>query len=144
MTAPPLETLLRHRAPMLLLTDVVETGATHAVAEVRIDPSSAFYQAPQGVPSWVGIEYMAQTVAVLAGSQACDDGGGAPLGYLLGTRRYTCETPWFADGTVLRVRCEEQLFDGNGLGVYACSIEGGIDAGAPIASARLTVYRKAK
>ncbi|MEL7448023.1 MAG: 3-hydroxydecanoyl-ACP dehydratase, partial [Pseudomonadota bacterium] len=99
---------------------------------------------PNGVPSWVGIEYMAQTVAVLAGSQASDEGDGAPLGYLLGTRRYTCETPWFTDGTVLRVRCEEQLFDGNGLGVYACHIEDSNAAGTPIASARLTVYRKAK
>ena len=125
---------------MLLLTDVVETGPAHAVTEVRIGPQSSFFQAPSGVPSWVGIEYMAQTIAVLAGSQATGAGDAAPLGYLLGTRKYHCETPWFADGLVLRVRCEEQLFDGNGLGVYACSIE----ADGAMAQARLTVYRKAK
>ncbi|MEM9056134.1 MAG: 3-hydroxylacyl-ACP dehydratase [Pseudomonadota bacterium] len=140
MSAPSLEALLRHREPMLLLTGVIETGPTHAVVEVRIDERASFFQAPEGVPAWVGIEYMAQAVAVLAGSQATDEGGGAPLGYLLGTRSYRCEVPWFTAGTTLRVRCEEQLFDDNGLGVYACAI----DAERPLAEARLTVYRKAK
>lgn len=138
MSREELLALVSHRPPMLLLSGVVETGDKHAVAEVRIAKDSAFFAAPNGVPSWVGIEYMAQTVGVLAGSQARAGGEPVPMGYLLGTRRYRCATEWFADGQVLQIRCEEELFDGNGLGAYNCRIE----SNGLLAKARLTVYRK--
>ena len=123
---------------MLLLDEMTDAGDTYAEALVRITPNSAFFEPGRGVPSWIGIEYMAQTIAIVAGSQSRADGGGAAMGYLLGTRRYRCTPAWFTDGQILRLRCDEQLADNNGLGVYSCSISDG----EMFANTRLTVYRK--
>ena len=138
MTRARLQELLSHRDPMLLLDEVAEDGATFAEALVRVTPATAFFTLGRGVPSWIGIEYMAQTIGIVAGRQSRADGGGAAMGYLLGTRRYRCIPAWFTDGQILRVRCDEQLADNNGLGVYSCSIRDG----ATLANASLTVYRK--
>lgn len=133
-----LEELLAHRWPMLLLDRVIEAGDKHAVAEVTITPESAFYQPPFGVPAWVGIEYMAQSIGVLTGAQAQRKKDPTPMGYLLGTRKYNCTIPWFKNGDTLTVSCEEELFDSNGLGAYNCSIT----RDEIVSNCRLTVYQK--
>ncbi|MFK8017797.1 MAG: 3-hydroxylacyl-ACP dehydratase [Gammaproteobacteria bacterium] len=138
MTRARLEELLSHRDPMLLLDELTDEGDTYAESIVRITPKTAFFEQGRGVPSWIGIEYMAQTIGIVAGSQSRSDGGGAAMGYLLGTRRYRCSPAWFTDGQILKVRCDEQLTDNNGLGVYSCSIRDG----ETLANARLTVFRK--
>lgn len=137
-----IEKLVSHRAPMLLLDRVIEASRLHAVAETTITRNSSFYRAGQGVPAWVGIEYMAQAVAVLGGVQALEDSDPVPMGYLLGTRHYRCAVPWFDDGFVLRVRCEEEVMDGNGLGAFNCQIAvGPFEINDVVAQSRLTVYK---
>lgn len=127
---------------MLLLDRVIEASRLHAVAETTITRNSSFYRAGQGVPAWVGIEYMAQAVAVLGGVQALEDSDPVPMGYLLGTRHYRCAVPWFDDGFVLRVRCEEEVMDGNGLGAFNCQIAvGPFEINDVVAQSRLTVYK---
>jgi len=127
---------------MLLLDRVIEAGRLYAVAETTITKNSSFYCAGQGVPAWVGIEYMAQAVAVLGGVQALEDRDPVPIGYLLGTRNYRCAVPWFEDGCVLRVHCEEEILDGNGLGAYNCQIAvGSFENDDVVAQSRLTVYK---
>ena len=59
---PPIEQLLPHRPPMILIDRLVWTNGVATVCEVTIGPHSMFIQAV-GVPAFVGIEYMAQTVA---------------------------------------------------------------------------------
>ncbi len=137
-----IETLVSHRGAMLLLDRVVEASRLHAMIEITIDESSTFYKTGQGVPAWVGIEYMAQAVAVLGGVQALEDSDPVPMGYLLGTRKYRCALPWFEDGWVLRIRCEEEVLDGNGLGAYNCEMMvNPFNEDDVIAQSRLTVYK---
>jgi len=127
---------------MLLLDRVIEASRLYAVAETTITQYSKFYCAGRGVPAWVGIEYMAQAVAVIGGVQALEDSDPVPMGYLLGTRNYRCAVPWFDDGCVLRVRCDEEIVDGNGLGAYNCQIAtGSFDINDVVAHSRLTVYK---
>ena len=136
------EKLVSHRAPMLLLDRVIEASQLHAVVEATITRNSNFYRAGQGVPAWVGIEYMAQAIAVIGGVKALEDSDPVPMGYLLGTRNYHCAVPWFDDGCVLWVSCEEEVVDGNGLGAYNCQM-----AMEPfaindvVAKSRLIVYK---
>ena len=127
---------------MLLLDHIIEASRLHAVVEVSVNQDSTFFQPGQGVPAWAGIEYMAQAVAVLGGVQALEDSDPVPMGYLLGTRKYYCDLPWFKDGCVLRVRCEEEVLDGNGLGAYSCQMNTAPFAeNNLVAQSRLTVYK---
>ena len=101
--AVELDSVLPHAAPMILLDDVVRIGETSVQGSVRIGEDSLFYEAPMGVPSYVGIEYIAQTVAAHAGMVAHDSGYPVRVGFLLGTRRYACSMPHFPLGALLTV-----------------------------------------
>ena len=71
LDAPAVESLVPHRGTMSLLDRVLAVDEEQALAEVDVGPASLFAQA-DGVPAWVGIEYMAQTVAAWAGAaRAC-------------------------------------------------------------------------
>lgn len=130
--------LLPHRPPMLLIDRLVESEPGRTVCEVDIGPDASFFVPGRGVPAWIGIEYMAQAVAAMAGLDAEAAAKAVPIGYLLGTRRFSTDVDWFPDGVTLRVEAEEAVFDDNGLGAYNCRISGpGVSAGC-----RLTVYRR--
>ena len=129
-----------HRPPMLLLDKVVSADHQTAAAEITICETSSFFEETNGVPSHIGMEYMAQTLGLVAGTIARERGDGAPLGYLLGTRKYVCNTRWFPPNCTLLVKASEELSDEN-LGVFDCSIESTNLAENIHASARLTVYK---
>ena len=128
---------------MLLLDEVIEADDKRAQSIVRVTRDSAFFEPGRGVPAWIGIEYMAQTIGIVAGLQSRSGGGGAAMGYLLGTRRYRCTPAWFTEGQVLHVQCDEHLADNKGLAVYSCAILCAPAAtGDTLAEARVTVFRK--
>lgn len=136
MTKAVLEQLMAHRGPMLLLDKFVHADDSEAAAEIHITPRSSFYVDPQGVPSWIGLEYMAQSIAVFAGAKAERLKVPTPIGYLLGTRHFECPVAWFRNGIVLTSSCREEVVSDNGLAVYTCWLRGeGVDC-----SSRLTVY----
>lgn len=136
MTKSVLRELMAHRGPMLLLDKFVQADESEAMAEIHISPESSFYVEPHGVPSWIGLEYMAQSIAVFAGAKASRLGVPTPIGYLLGTRRFECPVQWFENGLILTSTCREEVVSENGLAVYTCWLRGeGIEC-----SSRLTVY----
>jgi predicted hotdog family 3-hydroxylacyl-ACP dehydratase len=128
-----------HRDSMLLLDRLVDCSADTTVCEWTVGENDAFVEKGQGVPAYVGVEFMAQCVAVHAGARARVDGKGPPLGYLLGTRHFRASVNYFAIGQTYQASCEELIRDGNGLGSYECKIEHG---DACIANARLAVFEK--
>ncbi len=62
--------LIPHSEPMILIDELVEATSDHASAKVTIREDSMFSNAAGGVPAWIGIEYMAQTVSAFAGMEA--------------------------------------------------------------------------
>jgi predicted hotdog family 3-hydroxylacyl-ACP dehydratase len=74
------------------------------------------------VPSWIGIEYMAQAVAAWAGARARGKGGTPQAGLLLGTRRYEAHCDGFPSGALLRVEARCELIAANGLGQFDCRV----------------------
>jgi predicted hotdog family 3-hydroxylacyl-ACP dehydratase len=118
---PPVEHFVPHRGAMSLLSRLVTIDAEQALAEVDITPTSMFVQG-QGVPAWVGIEYMAQTIAAWAGARSRAAGGEPAIGFLLGSRRYQAEVPVFATGQTLRIHARCELIGDSGLGQFACRI----------------------
>jgi predicted hotdog family 3-hydroxylacyl-ACP dehydratase len=125
-----------HRGAMSLLETVEHCDDQRVVARVRVSADGPFVGA-DGVPAWIGIEYMAQAVAAWSGALARAGGGSPRIGYLLGSRRYEAAVPAFEPGAELRVFAQCELMGGNGLGMFDCRIE---QDGRVLASGRLSVF----
>lgn len=136
MTNYPIDELVPHSGTMSLLDKVVEYGEDWLTAEVTISPETLFLT-NDAVPAWVGVEYMAQTIAAFAGILAKTHQQDVKLGFLLGTRKYTTSVSSFPIGTRLIIRVEKELQSDDGLGVFNCSI----DADNISVTARLNVFQ---
>jgi predicted hotdog family 3-hydroxylacyl-ACP dehydratase len=117
--------VLPHTGAMLLLDELLDFGEEHVVCGVRIDAGSQFCDGVQGVPGWVGLEYMAQTMCAFSGVEEVRAGIKPTIGLLLGSRRYQSELAWFALGARLVVRADLQLRDENNLVAFQCTIHEG-------------------
>ena len=131
-----LESLMVHRAPMLLLDELLEYGGDFAISTVEVRPDMLFVE-EDGLPCWVGIELMAQTVSLLAGMRGKLNGQTPQIGFLLGTRRFHAPMSHFPMGSRLRIHVQESFVDGNKLGQYDCRI----DSEQGSIEAKLNVYQ---
>jgi len=133
----PIAELLPHAGDMILL-DAVESFDQESVrTRLQVRPGGLFSDTDGGLPAWVGVEIMAQSVAAFAGCQARQAGLPVELGFLLGTRSYQCNVAAFPAGVELRIEARQSLRDDNGMGVFECRLDGpGI-----LAEARLNVFR---
>jgi len=135
----PAAEFVMHRDSMLLLDVLVETGDDGTICEWCVGEDDAFVVDGKGVPAYVGVEFMAQCVAVHAGARARIQGFGPPLGFLLGSRHFTATVGYFEVGKVYRAVCVELMRDDSGMGSYDCRIT---DGERVLASARLAVLEK--
>jgi predicted hotdog family 3-hydroxylacyl-ACP dehydratase len=137
MNWPDIRSLIPHSGAMVLLDRIVAVDQETLCAEVRIRSDSLFCSA-SGVGAWVGIEYMAQSIAAFAGYTAYLRGEAVKPGFLLGTRRYECTLPMFSLGSVLRVHVRRVFESEDGLGSFQCHIE---HEEQEVATATLTVFQ---
>jgi len=128
--------LLPHAGNMILLDELVACDAESVSARWTVKPC-LISDADGHLPAWNGLELMAQSVAAWAGVRAKRAGVPVELGFLLGTRRYTCNVPCFPHGTQLQIHAYSSLEDASGLGVFECTVTGP----AIHAQARLNVFR---
>ena len=132
------EELLPHAGNMVLIDRLDSVTDSGAQASVSADNRGLFSRAP-AVPAWVGIEYMAQTIAAWAGFNARQQGEAPRLGLLIGSRNYQSHVECFADGQPLQVQVERVFQDANGMASFDASIH---DAdGALLVSANLNVFQ---
>lgn len=127
---------LYHGPPMALLDRVLEVGPDSAVCSCVVDEKNPFFCARQGVPAWIGIEFMAQSIAVSAGARAVLAHEPLPLGFLLGTMAYHTRIDRFDPAATYLAHCRSLVRDDHGLGAFDCTLSLG---GETIAAARLTV-----
>ncbi|MBN4050560.1 3-hydroxydecanoyl-ACP dehydratase [Gammaproteobacteria bacterium AH-315-M22] len=119
---PRLFALIPHRPPMLLINRIVNVSEKQSSAIVLIDEKTPFFDTKYGVPSWIGIEYMGQTAALIAGYQL-EQGLVKPyLGFLIGARSYQVKQAYFSSGQSLQVHCQEEAVVGNELASFNCKI----------------------
>lgn len=126
---------------MLLIDKLISVDAHSSVAQVNIEGNSSFFEADHGVPAWIGLEYMGQTAALIAGHQKLAGGGQDYVGFLLGTRCYQSHVDHFQLGQILLVQCQQVAAVGESLATFQCTIQLA-DDGAELASAKLSVLRK--
>ena len=138
MTLPPIASLIPHAGPMILLDRVLEVDAQQLTAEVVIRTDALFCEQNR-VGGWVGIEYMAQAIAALAGWNAKQKNEPVRIGFLVGTRQYTSHTPWFRVGETLHIHIQREIDSDNGVSAVSCRITA--PDGLLHASAMLTVFQ---
>jgi predicted hotdog family 3-hydroxylacyl-ACP dehydratase len=116
--------LLPHAGDMVLLDEVLEVGEDYIVTGLAVRNDGLFLWPDHTVPAWVGLEYMAQTVAAFSGYWRKRQGQAIDLGFLLGTRYYECSVSHFCRGSQLRVRAEKVMDGNNDMSVFDCRLEG--------------------
>lgn len=116
-----IDSVVPHRGTMRLVDRVLAWDDESVAVEVTV-PGDGLFAGEAGTPAWVGVEYMAQTIAAWAGCRARRAGREPSIGFLLGTRRYVAEQPHFRTGARLRVEARCELLGENGLGMFACRI----------------------
>ncbi|HYM33836.1 MAG TPA: hypothetical protein VET48_00500, partial [Steroidobacteraceae bacterium] len=124
--------------PMMLLDELLDYDAEHVNCSVTIRPDTLFCESKRGVPSWVGIEYMAQTASAYSGILDAFANRPASICLLLGTRRYQAEKPYFPVGARLRISAELVLRDESDLAAFDCMID---DGDTVIARGDIKAYR---
>ena len=102
-TFPPLEDLVPHARPMLLLARVLRHDASSTACEVELGEQSLFRGEDGRIPCWVGLEYMAQCVAAHAGLEARIHGVAPRVGFVMGSRRLRFHRPFHPAEGVLEV-----------------------------------------
>lgn len=132
--------LMQHRKPMLLIDSVLEYTDESLLAEVNIGSGSAFFDIEAGaVPAWVGVEYLAQSIAALNGLRRRQLGASVDLGMLISARRVSFSQAYFPEGGVLHVRIHEVAGGDTGMAAYRCMISDG-RTGVLLAEGQLGVF----
>lgn len=114
--------VLPHGPPMLLLDELLEAGEERVSSAVTIRSDSLFCDGVNGVPSWAGLEYMAQTASLHPGLKDLRQGLQPGICLLLGSRRYRAERPFFPIGARLRIVADLTLLDDNDLSAFDCTL----------------------
>lgn len=129
--------LLPHGSGMIFLQGLVSYSDTFVECETIAGAGKEPRDAAGNIPPVVGLEYMAQAAAVLAGIRASRHGALVQQGLLLGSRNISCAASSFIAGERLRVRAELE-FDGGEVHVFDCCIRN--SQGAPLLWGRLNIY----
>jgi len=136
---PPVEDVLPHEGRVVLLSEILEHDLQHTVCAVKLETPTLFGDPGGDVPAWVGIEYMAQCVAVHAGLLDRADGVRPRPGYLVGSRRIDLHTDRFHLGQVLEVRAVRTWGGREGMVSFDCRVtESG--SSALLAAGRLSCF----
>lgn len=137
-TSYNVEQLIPHSPPMVLLDRILHYDNMTLIAEITIKIDCVFYDAAvQGVPAWVGIEYMAQAISALGGLRAIEKNQGIKIGFLLGTRKMLLQQKVLRAGRCYQVHVKQLFWDNSGLANFDCAIRDGEEL---CATAKVTVF----
>ncbi|MGO2011028.1 MAG: ApeP family dehydratase [Pseudoalteromonas sp.] len=139
MSVYPIETILPHTAPMILIDSLDSYDENNGCCSVTISPQSNFYDADtKSVPSYVGIEYMAQTIAAYANANHIDSGAKVEIGFLVSSRKYKMYNNEFLLNSKLTIKVEKLYSEANGLSAFGCVIQ---QADKILVEAKINVFQ---
>ena len=133
--------LIPHRPPMLLINQLISLDASRSEARVLIDRDTPFFTPHLGVPAWIGVEYMGQTSALIAGYQERKGLCEPQLGFLMGARKFRSSVEYFSPDEALHVECDEAALVGESLATFSCTIRQE-RSNKVLATANLSVFRR--
>ncbi|RTR36979.1 thioester dehydrase [Shewanella canadensis] len=119
----PVAEVVPHRDPMILIDTLVEHEPDTLLTQTNITKQSPYFDAGiEAVPNYVGIEYMAQSIAALAGVEAKSRGESIRVGFLLGSRKLKMHLPHYKLGESYQTRVSRLYQEESGLAVFDCQI----------------------
>ncbi|HSC81651.1 MAG TPA: hotdog family protein [Chitinolyticbacter sp.] len=136
----PFASVVPHTGAMVLLDQVDYWDEEQLQASVTIRPDAPFVEA-QGMPAWIGIELMAQSIAALAGCRARRAQQPVRIGFLVGSRRYSASCANFPLAAQLQVQVKEIVTGDLGLSVFECRLQGTGAHSDISASANINVFQ---
>lgn len=116
-----IESYVPHFGAMLLVDRIIDHGSGHIVAESDIGPHLPFYT-DGAVPAYLGIEFMAQSIAAWSGIRRARPNSRPPIGFLLGTPRFESTLAFFRTGSTMRTRAN-QVVENDGLAKFECEMD---------------------
>jgi predicted hotdog family 3-hydroxylacyl-ACP dehydratase len=138
---PPIEELIPHAGGMRLIDRIVGDEGETVRSEVMIASDNIFFQPGRGVPTYVGFEFMAQTISAYDGLRRRRSGQKPAIGFLIGCRSYRAANLFFGEGERLTIEATSVL-GGEGMASFECRIFD--QEGGELASALINVYRPAR
>jgi len=104
-----LQTIIPHKGKMLLLDRIIDYDIEHSIrAEYNITKNCIFYDsAIDGIPAWVGFEFIAQTISALTGIKKREKGEKPTMGFILSIPFMKMEIPFFKNGSAVEIRVKE-------------------------------------
>lgn len=135
----PIEALLPHAHPMILIDGVTGWDETAIETALRIRSDMPFFEAGKGIAAHIAIEWMAQTCGAFVGLEARLAGLPPKIGFLLGTRAFRSNIAWFTEGADITIRADVKLRD-NETGAFDCVVRMG---GQEMAQATLILHQPA-
>ncbi|PCC70059.1 Predicted 3-hydroxylacyl-ACP dehydratase, HotDog domain [Nannocystis exedens] len=136
MAFPPLDEILPHRPPMLLLDALTAAEVESVTCRATVRAGAPFVEGGR-VSSLIAVEYFAQAVAALFAYKARSGGGGPFRGLLLGARDVELAVSHLRVGDVVDVHCREQWASGP-VAQYQCVLSRGDER---LATGAVTVLR---
>ncbi|WP_076415246.1 hotdog family protein [Shewanella sp. UCD-KL12] len=128
-----------HRSPMILIDQLLKHETDTLVTQVNVSEQSPYFDNNiNGVPNYVCIEYMAQSIAALAGVEALSRGDEIRVGFLLGSRKLKMHIPYYKLGNSYQTRVSRLYQEETGLAVFDCQIFHG---NSLVAEANVNVFQ---
>ena len=131
-----IEELIAHDHPMILIDHVISYTSEKIETSLTIHEDTPFMFDAQ-VPSYVAVEYMAQSIAAYSGIIAQKKGEKIRIGFLLGTRKLELMCTHFHIGDQLHIEANSLYNDGE-MASFDCVTKKGEKI---VAKARLNVYQ---
>ncbi|WP_144393745.1 3-hydroxylacyl-ACP dehydratase [Pleionea sediminis] len=133
-----IEELVPHASPMVLIDEPISADQDHFSSLIKVKSDNLFYDDDiRGIPSWVIMEMMAQTIAAYAGFQEILANKPVRVGFLLGTRKFQSNISHLELNQEYVVTVNKLYQEYNGLGSFACSMT---KSETVIATANLNVF----
>lgn len=116
--------LLPHKPPMLLISSIkeVDLDTYSLIATVTISDQDIFFdKSINGVPAYVSLEYMAQTIGCIAGIIERQKGIEPKVGFVLGSRSITNHIEKFDNNKSYDIKINKLFLD-NEIASFDCKI----------------------
>ena len=120
---PAIRDLVPHADPMVFLERVVHHDRDLTVCATEAGTCRLLHDGEGQLAAWMGIELMAQCIAVHAGLVGRESGGPVRVGLLIGARRVGIHTPRFHRHQSLLVKARHLWGRETGPVSFECSVE---------------------
>jgi len=102
--------IMPHRGRMLLLSRITGYDLNERVIEAEYDVTNEciFYDSSaEGVPAWVGFEFIAQSIAAFSGIRDRAKGKPPQIGFVLAVSKLCMELSFFKPGSIITIKAKE-------------------------------------